>query len=494
MNMRIQLKTEARGLFWAWAAIVLAALPGWLPWSRVSDHLGDVRILTFVLGIPLLATLPFGREFQYGTFHSLLSQPILRGRIWVVKTLIAIIAVFSALPVYGLLWRDQPGDILFIAGAWAMTTTCSATLCTLESRSVIGGIATNLMIGMVVLIPTMGLVLFGIGGKAGFVAGGATVLACSVILLWLGRRKLIRFQSIGARPTLGVPGLDSEIGSRLFLLRMPRCTRTGALRNLVRKELCLLWPLWQLTLLAAAFIVLLTPLRFVATSSDAAWGLLNLLAIFGVVVFGALGSILAGCLSVGGERETGTHSWHLTLPISLRVQWAIKLLTALLFTAISLVALMTLARVLLGPPLVTVLEQAFGDSLLPKSVYFLGLMVITTFAAFWCASASRQPIEAVLWLVPVAGSVFMAFLIGKELAISLLGSSLLEPLISGTHPFPFGIDTVVAFTKAALGESVLWAGVLPLAAFQSYRLFRAQIPGRILSTVRFLSEWKGMSP
>ena len=40
-------------------------------------------------------------------------------------------------------------------------------------------------------------------------------------------------------------------------------------------------------------------------------------------------AILAGSLSLGEERTSGTHAWHMTLPVSALRQWLIKLFMAL---------------------------------------------------------------------------------------------------------------------------------------------------------------------
>ena len=64
-------------------------------WLRYSG-------LAFLLGIPLLATLPFGNEFQNRTFSLLLSQPVSRMEIWREKLSVTVIAVLSAVLVFSL--------------------------------------------------------------------------------------------------------------------------------------------------------------------------------------------------------------------------------------------------------------------------------------------------------------------------------------------------------------------------------------------------------
>ena len=106
-----------------------------------------------------------------------------------------------------------------------------------------------------------------------------------------------------------------------------RCRPTGAILNLIRKELRLLRPVWLLSLLAAvgwACLAILGALHQHGSTRNfeaavEALGVISTLLI----------AILAGSLSLGEERTSGTHSWHLTLPVSALRQWRIKLCMSL---------------------------------------------------------------------------------------------------------------------------------------------------------------------
>ena len=84
---------EARPLFWPWCAVVCA---GAVPLLHPPYPLAEISGLGFLLGMPLLAALPFGNEFQNRTFSLLLSQPISRMEIWREKLSITAIVVFTA--------------------------------------------------------------------------------------------------------------------------------------------------------------------------------------------------------------------------------------------------------------------------------------------------------------------------------------------------------------------------------------------------------------
>src|ERR1035438_106068 len=112
----IRLFKEARTLFPMWCAVTIAgslrlvqrSWPGGM--NGIFGYPNAIEAATFLgfcVGIPLLATLALSSEFQYGTFHSLLSQPIDRLRIWGEKMSVTIVAVLSAALVFGYAWRQE---------------------------------------------------------------------------------------------------------------------------------------------------------------------------------------------------------------------------------------------------------------------------------------------------------------------------------------------------------------------------------------------------
>src|SRR5262245_57176728 len=142
----LRLKKEARAIFWPWCAIVLARLLLYLPIHPEStgvfltQGLLDALVGAFWLGIPLLAALPFGIEFQHQTMGLLFSQPMDRREIWHEKWLVMVSAIVSA----GALYWVGPGAFAgltgfsVIAGMWVVITICSAAFWSLTAGSVIG--------------------------------------------------------------------------------------------------------------------------------------------------------------------------------------------------------------------------------------------------------------------------------------------------------------------------------------------------------------------
>src|ERR1019366_294267 len=95
---------EARPLFWPWCAVVIA---GVLPLVHPLHSMRWISLIGFYLGIPLLATLPLGNEFQHRTLSLLLSQPVRRMEIWGEKLSVTVVAVLSAVLVFAIAWRGR---------------------------------------------------------------------------------------------------------------------------------------------------------------------------------------------------------------------------------------------------------------------------------------------------------------------------------------------------------------------------------------------------
>src|SRR6187401_3474990 len=103
MSAKVRMMADARSLFWPWCIVAAAGILSLLRLARLPGgvELDVVAGIAFCIGFPLLATLSFGNEFQFGTLSSLLSQPIERSRIWREKFAVIVLAVVSAAIAYG---------------------------------------------------------------------------------------------------------------------------------------------------------------------------------------------------------------------------------------------------------------------------------------------------------------------------------------------------------------------------------------------------------
>lgn len=184
-----RLMKEARPLFWPWCAVILAGLSPWifrwLQWS--SDFSQMMWVVGWFAGIPLLATLPMGMEFQNNTLSLLLSQPIERKSIWAVKICMVGLVAASAAQVFVL--AENRFALLpdFAAGwdleSWLLPFVAAAIFWTLFARSTVGGVVLNLASGLVVAVVVNQLFLI-----SGFAMAQRTLGAAWFVSLVLRRR------------------------------------------------------------------------------------------------------------------------------------------------------------------------------------------------------------------------------------------------------------------------------------------------------------------
>ena len=493
MNARVFIK-EGRPLFWPWCAVMLTGFVSLIRPLQAVDWLG---VLGIVLGVPLLATLPFGNEFQNRTLSLLLSQPVGRVRVWIEKSCIAFLAVASVVLVFAfspLAAETVPyrGEQAY-AVALIVAVLASATFWTLISRSTIGGIA--LSVGTVLLIAGFSTLVAGFGANrlflvTHFTAISVTILLCYAgLMFWLGERTLMRYQASGtmAGDDLLTAGSDLLLGA---FSNRAQSSPTRPLLNLIRKEFRLLRPVWLIAILAGsawtciAFVELLRPQNSAKSMSLplTAFGLSSAIIV----------AILAGCLSLGEEKTSGTYAWHRTLPISPARQWSIKLFAAL-FVSFICAGVIPVLLIMVGRHL---FPAAFAsDDASFQLVWLLAALFLTLFS-FWCACAVTGTVSAVAWVVPILAVVMLTPQIADR-----AGQHLADLLVSRLHLFAnfrlavfllnlsggWLMKQLANPRAGSLGPLIIWIPSLIVAVFQSYRLFRSPIRESGLSVARKLS-------
>ena len=327
------LQKEFRTLAFPAGLILFAVLAG--AWAATGDGgilgyrnlLFRGALLAFFLGTPLLAALPFGAEFQHKTIVLLLSQPASRTRIWFEKWIAAVIvvAVLGGIELTFLALR-APGEVVVLAALWFIVlVACSAPLWTLLARSTIGGL-TFTMSAMMMVELGANYVLYRMTGTEldQDVFGRAPFLDLVRILyaaatLAAGWMAFLRFQAV-ATGLGAVSAGQSHTGWAVL-----RARRSGAIANLVRKELMLQRPAFLVAALFGIGWIVCVALVAARMMPPRFADVLPAMLFAGHI---PLVIVLAGTVPVGEETSLGLRDWHLTLPISARVQWAIKLLVA----------------------------------------------------------------------------------------------------------------------------------------------------------------------
>jgi hypothetical protein len=475
-SQKARILKEARALFWPWSAVILAGgLGPLLPFPRQLLRLGvDVSLVGFWVGFPLMAPLALGSEFQHRTLMLLLSQPVDRRKIWSEKWIVLLAAVLSSSLVYWFNWprvsnnETGPGSIV----CFSIVFVASAMFWTLVAKSTIGSLVLNAL--QVIVLLTGIQWMDSVWGPTASAIGGAVILAYALLMLWLGRQQFLRFQVTG-----------ELAGNDLFATnpRVLRSRPTGALGNLIRKELRLLSPVWLLALAVIVFQACLMPFRFVQSAANSATTTAMIVSYFGIL----LSALLCGSLSVGEERTLGTHAWQLTAPVSVRRQWFTKLAVVLFTNFICTTAILLAGQLLVGVSFIGRLQEAFGSKpVLPMPILLVWASSLVALAAFWCGCAVKGTIRAALWTFPAVAATSLAFSLTAPLTQF---NRLLGFIVDRLHPFPFANTTEKYFyDKLQSAEAIALLAFLPVLVvlIQSYRLFRTEVSDRVFSTIRYL--------
>jgi len=402
-----------------------------------------------------------------------------------------IAAVASAALVFGLGWRatlQQDPELWVVGGAWVIAILASAAFWTLVARSLLGGLALNAGVHSLILIVKINLPYWFPGishlspaeTTTAHWAAASVLLCYAGVMLWLGRRMFARFQVTGAIAGDDLLMAGPDVMPRA-LTGWFRCRPTEPVLNLIRKELRLLRPVWLISLLAIpAWICLPVYSRAIERSSGAAVAMV--LMVLGLI---PLIAALAGALSLGEERTSGTHSWHMTLPVPALRQWLIKLVMAMFAGVVCPALLPTLVLMAGGHSLAWTFMVEHSAAVMA----WLLAMALLCFASFWCASAVNGTVRAALWVFPVMIALALAASRAEWVARELM-----HPVLSR---FDFFSD--FSFTKAVSQSYVSVTGLPPLvfvlvlliptlvfATIQSYRLFRKQLQDSPLFVVRRL--------
>lgn len=488
-----QWEKEARQMAWPWAVVTGAGLLVLArPWfSNVSVIPGSGGVwsemvkwilpLGTFFGTAILATLPVGSEFQYRTVAMHLAQPIDRAEVWRQKFLVTLAAVLPPAVIYCIAVSREEGRAVALAtAAWILVTTFGAIPFTILARSIIGGI-------VITQAAAFWLMLFWIyyekhrnlpTALASLMVIGMVTYAGGMV--WWGRRMLVRYQS-----TEGMQAKEDFVpGAQLVPAAVARwfeCRPKQPIANLWRREvrvIRILWLMIAVYLLGWVFMVAFHQLPGARPREE------RYVVFAATIIVGLIIAVLAGTLSLGEEKTWGTHDWHMTMPVSVTTQWAVKLLFAV-GTSVVFVALVPVAIVSLGRWAGLAVGKEFS------SHFALILMLdaaIVTFAAFWCACVVKGTIQSTLWVFPVCFMIMMGAQAGSWVLESF-GTSLrngVRELVTWLDPFTVGpalgrLFQVIEFKQLI---SLVAAPLIAIALIQSLRMFRAQTGANKLRVVR----------
>ena len=488
---------EAGALWLPWCVVMaLCSMPLLSTYVDIGRPSLFFTILGFALGLPLLATLPFGNEFKNHTLNLLLSQPVDRMNLWWHKWVATVFAVLSSILPVTLLWYlnlvrpsyQLPNDLMWIGAFSVMMTIGSAAFWTLTARSTLGGWGLNISVQFFIFLSTSPLwdiafVRKNLGDVKPYPILFVLALAYALVSLWLGRRKLARFQTTGQAvgPDLmtAAPNLLPRSIARIFHARPDQ-----PILNVIRKELHLLRPLWLIT--AVYVLGCGAMISWISLNPSPMGRTFNLQMLLSVTLaaFPWVAMALAGCVSMGEERTSGTQSWHQTLPLSIPVQWWIKLLVGL-SSAIICGGLIPIGLAFLARDVQAAQLKPAIESMRIVSPELLGVFIL----GFWSACLVRGTTSASL-MMAIAGTLLFSLaqigvwasgqhnpfagIVANQI-LAFIARFQLNPFLFSKYGLNFNPPPYRSIWNP---EDFLWMlPMLGLAIVQSYRLFRVQNPG-----------------
>jgi len=471
--MNLLLQKEVRSILPAWVlAMVLATVPVWIVWPGQSgamfESLGVMVFGPFGLGVLLLSITPFGQELNWGTFPVLLSQPISRRRLWLIKVAVVAVALglaFLALCISNHLrvdstmesmkhsvWRnafDRAGeenrffvqlidntrrdawrDTVLIGGLEVLAGFAGGLWTTLLFRQVTAAFWVTLLVpmGLTVLASNLFKSLPDSIGRAAL----AVILGfySAAGFLW-AKRFFLRVQD--TQWTGGVVALPSW--SDLFARQGSSMLRRNRrpLRALVQKE----FQAQQVNVLLAGGLLLV----HLGVAAMRRWGAEYLathqsmaMTLEMVPLLWLVMPLLIGSVVVAEERKLGTFQSNLCLPASRRVQFFTKLgVTA--FLGVTLGGVLPLVIELISHARVTGSGSGvdfLGANLQLASLQITGCLMLTLLA-FYASTLTRNGLQAmgaglagallvclVVFLVEHAGDL-TEFILWRGILVHLIG-------------------------------------------------------------------------
>lgn len=293
----------------------------------------DLTNMLFLASCALLASVPFGAEFQQRTLAGLLAQPVRRGDWWSLK--MGVLA--TALGTHSLLFllsclatgHDLPLPVVATLLGGAILAWSTTPWWTLRTRSLLAGLVLAAAVPLLpstaitVLVDSLDRHLEWLDGEKGQLItnvvlwGGLSVYAA--IAFAMARRRWLTLEA--ADGEAWEPAKSGWFGkARQEQVDAPSPVRHPVWRQLGLKELRL-QTLPCLTALATAVLVLAAPFTHeLLVLRDYAKGAMLLMA--GTTI------LLAAALPVAEERRMGTLNSQWLLPLSRGLQWWFKFLPA----------------------------------------------------------------------------------------------------------------------------------------------------------------------
>ena len=393
--------------------LLLAIVPIWL----LPGDPGAATIFSFCFGAVILAVSCLGREFALGTFPLLLVQPLERSRIWWTKIRVLAIAMITVMAAWLLsvtfarfafghsfgfeLGRSLTEGVLLIGAGATMVSFSGGLWSTLLLRQIIAAFWFTILIPLAILVITS-------NEKASVFMWPALALYAIAGFLWAWRQ-FLRAQEAGwTGGVISFPGWRSGQAASRASMRTYR-----PVTALFWKEL----QLHQVGLVGIAGLFLLHLVVVILRKADA--HAFPDVVRTGLEVFGGIWLVvplLAGSTSVAEERKLDTHQAQLSLPISSRLQFGIKLLFALVLGGLLSPTMLFTAEGI-GKAIGAHSDLHISDPQEMATIVFLFLGL--SLVSFYASTVARHVVQS------------LAVAIGTVLGVSLLLAFASRPIVFG---------------------------------------------------------------
>ena len=381
---------EVRALLFPWAiCVVLLILP-----RTINVGNNAATIFIYFAGAAALGAMALGRDYTDGTLSLMLSLPVRRERLLIVKQVVLAAVLLSLMGAVSL-WLRTIADPRMSPPTWMRSLPILygffvAPWLTLLCRNPVAGTVFTIAIPGTLWVAGewIGVRLYGYGSdmnafRLSFFWRG-TLLLCGIgfIATW---RMFLRLEAIeGLGRDVGV---STWFGSARQQRDASRATRGHPLALLVLKEL----HLQQLPILLGVLNLLGWMFLTMALSDSP---LLDAFTAISVFVAGLMAMVI-GATASAGERQLGTLEWQVLMPLRGWIQWSIKVgvaVTLALLLSVALPAVYAYLHPGLNPrqllqPMIAALVMLitacslYISSLCRTALWALLMSLVATFAA-----------------------------------------------------------------------------------------------------------------
>jgi hypothetical protein len=312
---------EFRALSLAWYACAFVMIVPTLVLG--PQYVAGIQMIAYFLGAPVLGALSIGHEYTDRTLNLLLSMPVRRERLLLIKLgvlgamlltlgVVAYTHVLHAFPVYHQTERLAASLLPVLCGLFI------APWLTMACRSPVAGAVFTMAIPGVLAI---------LGAGIGFQLGdGPEVGAFTMAFLWRGTLGMCAIGAVASwRMFMRLEAIEGR-GADLHLPQWPRLRTTASSATALLTKRHPIWLLVTKELRVQQLALVIAGLYLLGWLAVTLQGP-RVAEVYGAlsVFYALLLGVLIGSFASAEERQLGTIEWQVLQPIAMWEQWAVKM-------------------------------------------------------------------------------------------------------------------------------------------------------------------------